>query len=93
MPLNYLQLQPQIEQYTQFAILNRKELESRRQTAMELLRSCGRRHAEIRNILNGRITSLSSGERYGLLGNEPADSAIDPDEQVVPYLLLTSDGS
>ena len=38
MPLNYLQLQPQIEQYTQSAILNHQELESQRQTALELLR-------------------------------------------------------
>jgi hypothetical protein len=93
MPLNYLQLQPQIEQYTQFAIIKRKEAESRRQTALELLRSCGRRHSEIHDSLNAAILSRKSGDRVSLLGDEPADSAVDLLVPEIHYLLLTSDGS
>ncbi|MDP2965543.1 MAG: DNA double-strand break repair nuclease NurA [Pelolinea sp.] len=93
MPLNYLQLQPQIEQYSQRASLSRQELASKLQTALELLRDCGRRHSEIRSSLNEKITSRQRGDRCSLLVDEPADSAINSPDLSLNYILLTSDGS
>jgi hypothetical protein len=93
MPLNYLQLQPQIEQYSQRATLNQKELASKQQTSLELLHSCGRQHSEICNILNDRIKSRNSGKRTALLKDEPADFACDLPESGPNYILITSDGS
>jgi hypothetical protein len=93
MPLNYLQLQPQIEQYSQRAIFSYKELASKKQTALELLHSCGRQHSEICNILNDRIKSRNSGERTALLKDEPADFSCDLSESGPNYVLLSSDGS
>lgn len=93
MPLNYLQLQPQIDQYSQRASLSRQELASKLQTALELLRDCGRRHSEIRSSLNDKITSRQRGDRCALLANEPADSSHNSPESSSNYVLLTSDGS
>ena len=93
MPLNYLQLQPQIEQYSQRAALNRQDLDAKLQTALELLHDCGRRHAELRLILNERITTRQSSDRCALLSNEPANAVFDPVEPGLKYVLISSDGS
>ena len=93
MPLNYLQLQPQIEQYSQRASFSRQELASKLQTALELLRDCGRRHSEIRSTLNDRITSRQRGDRCALLADEPAVTSSDSPESGSSYILLASDGS
>ncbi|MCJ7519062.1 MAG: DNA double-strand break repair nuclease NurA [Anaerolineaceae bacterium] len=93
MPLNYLQLQPQIEQYSQRANLSRQELASKLQTALELLRNCGQRHPEIRSLLNEKITSHQRGDRCALLADEPADSSCESPKLGEDYILLTSDGS
>ncbi len=93
MPLNYLQLQPQIEQYSQRAVLNRQDLDSKLQTALELLRDCGRQHSEIRSTINDKITTRQRGDRCALLGDEHADSAFDSLEPGSNYVLITSDGS
>ena len=93
MPLNYLQLQPQIEQYSQRAVLNRQDLDSKLKTALEFLRACGRQHAELRSALNDKITNRQRGDRCALLANEPADSAFDTSDPGSAYVLITSDGS
>ena len=93
MPLNYLQLQPQIEQYSQRAILNRQDLDAKLKIAIELLLSCGRQHADIRSALNEKITGSQHGDRSALLSNEPADSALNTSGSGSNYVLLTSDGS
>jgi hypothetical protein len=93
MPLNYLQLQPQIEQYSQRASLSRQDIASKLQIALELIHDCGRRHSELHTILNDSITSRQRGERCALLADEPADSACDSPESGSNYILLTSDGS
>ena len=93
MPLNYLQLQPQIEQYSQRAVLNRQDLDAKLKIALDLLHSCGRQHADIRSALNEKITGSQRGDRSALLSNEPADSALNISESGSNYVLLTSDGS
>jgi hypothetical protein len=93
MPLNYLQLQPQIEQYSQRAVLNRRDLDAKLKIALDLLYGCGRKHAYIRSSLNEKITGGGRGDRSALLSNEPADSALNPPESDQNYVLLTSDGS
>ena len=93
MPLNYLQLQPQIEQYSQRAVLNRQDLDAKLKIALDLLHRCGRQHAEIRSTLNEKITGSGRGDRSALLSNEPADSAVNTSRSGSNYVLLTSDGS
>jgi hypothetical protein len=93
MPLNYLQLQPQIDQYSQYAVLNRQDLASKLISALDLLRSCGARHSEMLSTLNEKITTSQQGDRCGLLAGDPADSAFDPQVSDSKYTLITSDGS
>ncbi len=93
MPLNYLQLQPQIEQYSQRAILNHQDLDSKLKIALELLYACSRKFADIRSTLNEKITAGGRGDRSALLSNEPADSAINTSGVKQNYVLLSSDGS
>ena len=76
MPLNYLQLQPQIEQYSQRAVLNRQDLDAKLKIALDLLHICGRQHGDIRSTLNEKITGSQRGDRSALLSNEPANSAV-----------------
>lgn len=93
MPLNYLQLQPQIEHYSQRAVLNRQDLDAKLQVALDLLRACGRQHTEMRSTLNDKITNRQRGDRCALLADEPADSALDTLDPGSNYVLLASDGS
>ena len=93
MPLNYLQLQPQIEQYGQRAVLNRQNLDVKLKVALDLLHQCGRRHAEIRHSINDKISNRQHVDRCALLSGEPSDSAFDTAETASNYVLITSDGS
>ncbi len=93
MPLNYLQLQPQIEQYGQRAVMNSQDLDAKLKIALELLHMCGRQHTGIRSTLNEKITGSRQGDRTALLSYEPADSAVDIPVTDSNYILLTSDGS
>jgi hypothetical protein len=93
MPLNYLQLQPQIKQYSHRAVLNRQDLDSKLQIALNLLHACGRQHAEFQSTLNDKITNRHRSDRSALLSNELADSAFNSAGPVSNYVLITSDGS
>jgi hypothetical protein len=93
MPLNYLQLQPQIVQYSQRAILNHQDLDDKLKIALDLLHRCGQKHADIRSTLNEKVTGSGRGDRSALLTNEPADSAFSTSGSGSNYVLLTSDGS
>ena len=93
MPLNYLQLQPQIEQYSQRAVLNRQDLDAKLKIALGLLQSCGRQHVDLCSTLNEKITGGGRSDRSALLSNEPANSAFNTLGSDSNYVLLTSDGS
>ena len=93
MPLNYLQLQAQIEQYSQRTEQMHREKASNLKIALGLLHDCGQRHSEIHAALNEKITISRHSERCALLADSPADSFFDPPMSDLNYVLLASDGS
>ena len=93
MPLNYLQLQAQIEQYSQRTEQMHLEKASNLKIALGLLHDCGQRHCEIHAAFNEKITTSQHSDRCALLADSPADSFFDPPMSDLNYILLASDGS
>lgn len=94
MPLNYLDLEPQITQYAQSAVELGRELAGKLEIAIRLIRRCGQQHAEMRALIHNHIDSQSDPPRCALLADEPADQSFGCKmDHSARYTLLASDGS
>jgi len=93
MPINYLQLQPQIQQYGQDARHLHDQTESRLQTALELLHQGGQGYPRNRIEIIRALESRPTSERCALPCAEAMDAAIDEPAQDFLYCALAADGS
>ena len=93
MPLNYLQLQPQIDIYAQSAVTRHRDLALKLQIALNLMQVCGQQHSAVRPTVNTNIATNGRGVRCAFLADEPCNSTFDPPQTSTTYILLTSDGS
>ena len=94
MPLNYLELEPQIAQYARSAVELSKELADKLDTALKLIQACGQHHAEKKELISRAIEAQSDPPRCALIVHEPADQSYDCSfDNSTPYTLLASDGS
>lgn len=94
MPLNYLDLEPQITQYAQSSIELSRELAGKLEIAIRLMRVYGQQHTDMRELIRNHVEALSDPPRCALLADEPADLSFGfkPDHST-RYTLLASDGS
>jgi len=94
MPLNYLELEPQIVQYAQSAVGLNRELADKLDIALKLIHACGQNHAVKRDLISRAIEAQNDPPRCALIANEPADQSYDCGfDSSTPYTLLASDGS
>ena len=94
MPLNYLELEPQIVQYAQSAVGLNRELADKLDIALKLIHACGQNHAVKRDLISRAIEAQSDPPRCALITHEPADQSYDCGfDSSTPYTLLASDGS
>lgn len=94
MPLNYLALEPQIEQYAQSAVELSHELQGKLDLALDLLRQCGKKHEEKKALISAAVQGHPAPPRCALLHEEPADqSEAANSSRATPYTVLASDGS
>jgi hypothetical protein len=94
MPLNYLELEPQITQYAQSAVELNRELAEKLDIALKLIHDCGQRHGEKKDLISQAIKAQSDPPRCALIAHEPADQSYECGlASSTPYTLLASDGS
>jgi len=94
MPLNYLELEPQIALYAQSAVEISKELVDKLDIALKLIHACGQNHAVKRDLISQAINTQSDPPRCALIVHEPADQSYECGfDSSTPYTLLASDGS
>ncbi len=94
MPLNYLDLEPQINQYAQTAVQLTRDMENKKVTAIQLIRDCGKQHKDKKNTIRETVDAQSDPPRCALLSDEHADESFPCDLNQAPnYVLLASDGS
>lgn len=94
MPLNYLDLKPQIETYAQSAAELRSEIRGKLDTAMELLQECGQNHDKKRTLIHEILGSLPDKPRCALPSDEPANQSFRCEAiNKTGYIILASDGS
>jgi len=93
MPLNYLQIRPQMDHYVAAAKLHQRDLEGKLTLALALLESCAANHKaaaeHIREFLNTQSLRPRSGIPYSEKANLVKDCT--PDE--TRYYIAASDGS
>ena len=93
MPINHLQLQPQIAQYGQDARFVHDQTESRLQIAQDLLRLGGQGYPENREKITRVLESRPASERCALPAEEAMDATFDEPVDLSPYCALGADGS
>jgi hypothetical protein len=94
MPLNYLDLEPQITQYAQSAVELSREIAGKLEIAIRLIHRYGQQHAEMRELIHNYIEAQSDPPRCGLITDEPADQSYSCKmDHSTRYSLLASDGS
>lgn len=94
MPLNYLELEPQITQYAQSAVELSREIAGKLEIAIRLIHQCGQKHAEMRELFHNHIETIGDPPRCALLADEPADQSIGCSrDHSANFTLLASDGS
>jgi len=93
MPLNYVDLQPQL---TEFIRLNKNlqsDLVSKLQTALTWLNICGSDHEGIKERIRTRAERIQPIPRCGIPSMERLDAVIPPPKDVPEFQLVASDGS
>lgn len=94
MPLNYLDLEPQINQYAQNSVELNREIQDKCQIALDLIRECGVNHSVKKEWIRGVVESQPDPPRCALLVDDRAEQsyACLPHE-TGGYTILASDGS
>lgn len=93
MPINHLQLQPQIAQYGQDARFLHDQTENQLQIALDLMRLGGQGYPENREKITGALESRPASERCALPADEVMNAAIDVPADARTYSALGTDGS
>jgi len=92
--LNYLELEPQINQYAQSAVELSHEIAGKLEIALRLIHQCGQNHAEMRNLFRSYLDTQGNPPRCALLADEHADQSINcKSDPSLLFTLLASDGS
>jgi hypothetical protein len=95
MPLNYLELEPQISQYAQSAVELSREIAAKLEIAIRLIHQCGQNHAEARELFHNHISKLWVTRRAAPFWrtNPPISRSAAIRDSSKRYTLLASDGS
>ncbi len=93
MPINYLQLQPQIQQFGLDARHSHDQIESKLQVALELLRLSVQGHPENQKDIIHTLEKKPGTDRCALPAGEQMDVAVDLPPGENPYCVLAADGS
>ena len=93
MPINHLQLQPQIAQYGRDARFLHDQTESRLRIALDLLRLGGQGFPGNREKITTALESRPASERCALPAEEAMDAAYDEPEDAGLYCAIGADGS
>lgn len=93
MPLNYLQIKPQMDQYVAAAKLHQQELEEKLALALQLLKSCAANHETAARHVREFLSAQSPRPRSGIPSDERVDLAKDCPPGDIQYQIAASDGS
>ncbi len=93
MPINYLQIQPQMAQYIADAKRRQRELQDKLVTALQLLHSCAENQEDTVERIRNRLDRQSPRLRSGVPTEESADLGFESKRDNTHYQLAASDGS
>jgi hypothetical protein len=94
MPISYLNLQPQIQNFGQSAALWHLSQQEKLKSALELLLAVSKDPTPLKSRLQKLIADQGRNLRFATLGRETIISSIELSEKTVPpYTLFAADGS
>ena len=93
MPINYLQLQPQIQQYGQAALRANQGIQEKLQDALRLLYVCAQEQPSNLDRIRQSLMDKGRSVRIAIPTDENVDCALDETDASTDYTLLAADGS
>ena len=93
MPLNYLQIKPQMAQYVAAASLHQQELEEKLSLALKLLNTCVKNQKAAAEQIREFLGTQSPRPRSGIPSDEKVNLAKDCPPNNSQYQITASDGS
>ena len=93
MPLNYVDLQPQLKEFIRLNRILRSELATKLQTALKWLKNCGSNHERKKEHIRSLSERIQPIPRCGIPSIERADAVFQPPKDIPEFQMIASDGS
>ena len=93
MPLNHIDLKPQLTKFVRLHDNLQTEIKTKLQTALEWLKKCGEEHAGMKERIRTWAEQIQPTPRCGIPYEESADSVFPAVKDITEYQLIASDGS
>lgn len=93
MPINYLQLQPQIQQYGRDAVRANQGIQEKLQDALRLLHACAQGQPSNLDRIRQSLMDKGRSVRIAIPTDENVDCTLDVTDASTDYILLAADGS